>query len=135
MADLGRVEGQPGAHVPILASDDEREVVIAQIERAVGEGRLTAEEAGGRMAAVYAARHRSQLRGPVADLPPAVEGPGVLSWEELWEQTLWRARLLLDGPRAARPSPSQRRQAAMVVLATVAAAWTAVWVVLGVLAH
>ena len=123
------------ARPAVRASDSEREAVVARLHTAVGEGRLTADEAGDRIAAVYAARFRSELGAPVADLPEngtvplATSGP--LPWEVLWAQLLWRARVVLDGPAAARPTPRQQRLVA--VLAGLAVLWTTAWMLLGVL--
>jgi DUF1707 SHOCT-like domain len=111
------------------ASDAEREAVVARLHHAVGEGRLTADEAGDRIAAVYGARFRAELHGPVADLPAGGPAAGAPSWPELWAQLVWRARMVLDGPGAGRPTPGQQRLAA--VLLASAALWTALWVLLG----
>ncbi|HEY2191786.1 MAG TPA: DUF1707 domain-containing protein [Actinomycetospora sp.] len=125
----------------LRASDAEREAVVVRLHRAVGEGRLTAEEAGDRIAAVYDARFRAELACPVADLPATgapVPGPlswegrpweGPLSWQALWAQLLWRARTVLDGPGAACPTARQQRLVAL--LAGLAVLWTTIWVVLG----
>lgn len=135
----------------LRASDAEREAVVVRLHRAVGEGRLTAEEAGDRIATVYGARFRAELAGPVADLPATgapVAGPvlweglsweglswerrpweGPLTWQALWAQLLWRARTVLDGARAACPTPRQQRLVAL--LAGLAVLWTTIWVVLG----
>jgi hypothetical protein len=118
--------------VAVRASDAEREAVVARLQHAVGEGRLDADEAGQRIAAVYAARLRTELHEPVADLPASAGSPvGALSWEQLWTHLLWRARLVLDGPGAACPSAVARRQAALVLLGATAVLWTGVWVLLG----
>jgi hypothetical protein len=111
------------------ASDAEREAVVARLHHAVGEGRLTADEAGERIAAVYAARFRAELRAPLADLPTGGVAAGAPSWQELWAQLVWRARAVLDGPGAGRPTRVQQRLAA--VLLASAALWTAMWVLLG----
>lgn len=127
-----RSEGPP---VAVRASDAEREAVVARLQHAVGEGRLDADEAGQRIAAVYAARLRTELHDPVADLPSAA-GPavGALSWEELWTHLLWRARLVLVGSGAPYPGTAARRQAAVVLLGATAVLWTAVWMLLGAVA-
>jgi hypothetical protein len=127
---------RPSEPAVLRASDAEREAVVVRLHQAVGEGRLSADEAGDRIAAVYAARFRAELRGPVADLP-VTGGPasGPLSWDALWAQLLWRTRVVLDRPDAGFPSPSQRRQVAVALLAATAVAWTAIWVLLGLIAH
>jgi len=53
----------------IRASDAEREQVSAVLQRAAGEGRLTPEEAGERLAQASSARFRDELERLVADLP------------------------------------------------------------------
>lgn len=111
------------------ASDAEREAVVARLHHAVGEGRLTADEAGERIAAVYAARFRAELRAPLADLPAGGYAAAAPSWQELWAQLVWRARAVLDGPGTGRPTRVQQRLAAVLLAA--AALWTSMWVVLG----
>lgn len=53
----------------VLASDAEREHIVAQLNDAVGQGRLTLTEYSDRSAGVYASRKRSELAQFVADLP------------------------------------------------------------------
>ncbi|WP_018681557.1 DUF1707 SHOCT-like domain-containing protein [Actinokineospora enzanensis] len=53
----------------ILASTDERERVVAAVNQAVGEGRLTVAEADERTTAIYAVRYRDELLAHVSDLP------------------------------------------------------------------
>jgi uncharacterized protein DUF1707 len=122
----------PTPPTAVRASDAEREAVVARLHHAVGEGRLDVDEAGRRIAAVYAARLRAELHEPVADLP-ASDGPGSgpFSWAQLWTQLLWRARLVLDGPEAGCPTETARRHAATALLVATAVLWTAFWVVLG----
>jgi hypothetical protein len=54
---------------PILASDAERDDALQSISCAVGEGRLTLDEAVRRIDAVLRSRHRHQLTELVGDLP------------------------------------------------------------------
>jgi hypothetical protein len=54
----------------IRASDTEREQIAKLLQAAAGEGRLTPEEAGERLAQASSARYRDDLEGLVADLPP-----------------------------------------------------------------
>jgi hypothetical protein len=62
----------------IRASDAEREQVAKLLQTAAGEGRLTPEEAGDRLAQASAARFRDDLDQLVADLPSVThELPGV----------------------------------------------------------
>lgn len=120
----------------VRASDAEREAIVARLHQAVGEGRLSADEAGERIAAAYTARLRAELDGPVADLPrPGVPTSSPLPWDALWTQLLWRARVGLATTDAGRPTAAQRRQAAWALLAATAVAWTAIWMLLGVLAR
>lgn len=53
----------------VRASDAEREAVVARLGSAVGEGRLTLEEFGDRVSAVYAARTKGELVPYTQDLP------------------------------------------------------------------
>ena len=54
----------------IRASDTEREQISKLLQTAAGEGRLTPEEAGERLAEAQGARYRHELEQLVADLPP-----------------------------------------------------------------
>ncbi len=54
----------------VLASDAERQRVSDVIAAAMGEARLSLEEGGQRIEAVWQARHRHQLAALVSDLPP-----------------------------------------------------------------
>lgn len=54
----------------LRASDAERDAVVARLNAAVGEGRLTLEEFSERVEQVYLAKTRRELEPPVADLPP-----------------------------------------------------------------
>jgi hypothetical protein len=63
--------------VGIRASDAEREQVAKLLQTAVGDGRLTPEEAGDRLAQASAARFRDELERLVTDLPSVTrELPG-----------------------------------------------------------
>lgn len=53
----------------IRASDAEREQIAKLLQAAAGEGRLTPEEAGERLAQASAARYRHDLTALIADLP------------------------------------------------------------------
>ncbi|MEJ2852257.1 MULTISPECIES: DUF1707 SHOCT-like domain-containing protein [unclassified Saccharothrix] len=61
----------------VRVSDAERDAVAARLRDAVGEGRLTLAEAEDRIAAAYAAVHRSDLAPLTVDLPPP-PGPSPL---------------------------------------------------------
>ena len=56
----------------IRASDAEREQISKLLQAAAGEGRLTPDEAGERLAQAQDARYRHELEQLVADLPPAI---------------------------------------------------------------
>lgn len=63
-----RAEGMPQPELRV--SDAERELVIAELRRHTGEGRLTLDEFADRAGEVYAANTGSQLDRVTADLPP-----------------------------------------------------------------
>jgi hypothetical protein len=56
----------------VRASDAEREAVVAELNTAVGEGRLTLDEFSTRLSDAYAATTRGELEPLAADLPAAV---------------------------------------------------------------
>ena len=55
----------------IRASDAEREQISKLLQAAAGEGRLTPDEAGERLAEAQGAKYRHELEQLVTDLPPA----------------------------------------------------------------
>ena len=55
----------------VRASDAERELAVALLQRNFADGRLTQAELEERAGAAYAARTRAQLGDLTADLPPA----------------------------------------------------------------
>lgn len=57
----------------VLASDAERDEALQAISYAVGEGRLTLDEAKLRIEAVLHSRHRHELTEQVGDLPPRAQ--------------------------------------------------------------
>ena len=57
----------------VRASDAERERIAQILQGAAGEGRLSPEEAGERLAAASAATYREDLHRLIADLPVAQE--------------------------------------------------------------
>ena len=63
---------------PVLASNADRERVLARLADAHVEGRLTVEELDERVGAAHTARTVQELEAVVANLPapPAVPGPG-----------------------------------------------------------
>jgi hypothetical protein len=78
-------ESAPAPRTPenrVRASDAEREEYAAIVREAVGDGRLTLPEGDERLAQIYGARHREDLRPLIADLPHGQEasrrgyGPG-----------------------------------------------------------
>jgi hypothetical protein len=56
----------------IRASDAEREQIATLLQAAAGDGRLTPDEAGERLAEASSARYRDDLERLVADLPAVV---------------------------------------------------------------
>jgi hypothetical protein len=56
----------------VRVSDTEREAVVARLNTATGEGRLTLEEFGDRAGQAYAARTQGELARLVEDLPAVV---------------------------------------------------------------
>ena len=72
----------------IRASDAEREQFSKLLQAAAGEGRLTPDEAGERLAEAQSAKYRHELEQLVADLPPVARdtsrGPGRSVPRALW---------------------------------------------------
>ena len=68
----------------VRVSDREREAVVARLNAATGEGRLTLEEFGDRAALAYSARTQGDLVRLVEDLPAA---PAAVSASALAPQT------------------------------------------------
>ncbi|MGY1825625.1 DUF1707 domain-containing protein [Blastococcus sp. SYSU DS0541] len=77
----------PSRPPAVRVSDAERELVVAQLQTAVGEGRIDLDEFGQRAEAAYAAVTRAELDELVADLPldaaPRVQIVGQRPVEEL----------------------------------------------------
>jgi hypothetical protein len=72
-ASMSTDSARPSSRV--RASDAEREQYATVVREAVGEGRLTLDEGDERLAAIYAAKYRDELRPLVTDLPRAEETP------------------------------------------------------------
>ncbi len=64
-----------GPPLPVLASDRERDGALRSISFAVGEGRLSLEEAEQRIDSVLRSRHRHELSELLGDLPARPGGP------------------------------------------------------------
>jgi hypothetical protein len=107
----------------IRASDPEREQVVARLHAAVGEGRLSLDEAEERITAVYAVRYREDLTSVVGDLPAddmaTAAGDGPPLWSTLWKGAVWRGLRALHGHPVPRPTPPQSRAAALTMVAAV----------------
>src|SRR5262245_61968712 len=71
------MSGERGGEV-VRASDAERDAVVARLNAATTEGRLTLEEFSERAAAAYAALTTGELAPLVADLPAPVAGVAVV---------------------------------------------------------
>jgi len=78
-------ESAPAPRTPedrVRASDAEREEYATIVREAVGDGRLSLPEGDERLAQIYGARHREELRPLIADLPQGQDasrrgyGPG-----------------------------------------------------------
>ncbi|MGW5361228.1 DUF1707 SHOCT-like domain-containing protein [Actinopolymorpha pittospori] len=65
----------PSSASDILASDAEREAVVARLNAACGEGRLTLEEFSERLERSYTARTRGELQPLLRDLPAESSEP------------------------------------------------------------
>src|SRR4051794_38579330 len=84
----------------VRASDAEREEFAAMVREAVGEGRLSLAEGDERLATLYAAKFRDELRPLVTDLPsgrPAEVGPGSRGGRPFPGGRHWPGRRF-DGP-------------------------------------
>lgn len=57
----------------VRASDAEREEFAGMVREATGDGRLNLDEGDERLAQVYAAKYRDELRPLVADLPAGAQ--------------------------------------------------------------
>lgn len=60
---------------PVRASDAERERAAEILRAGYGDGRLARDEFDERLAAVYTAKTRADLRGLTSDLPSAAAAP------------------------------------------------------------
>jgi hypothetical protein len=79
--DEGTGIDRTGAGVARLrVSDAEREAVVARLNQATGEGRLTLEEFTDRVGAALSARTRGDLDVLVDDLPVAYRGPAPVTY-------------------------------------------------------
>ena len=102
----------------LRASDAEREATVARLHQALGDGFLDLDETDERVAAAYAARHRSELTPLTADIP---RHPGAVTaaptWSDVWTSAVWRSRITLLGDAPEQPTARQNRMAgALAVL-------------------
>jgi hypothetical protein len=72
------VAGDTTPYDQLRAGDADREVVVARLNKAFGEGRLELAELEERVAAAYAAKTMGELRGLTTDLPAEPAGRGGL---------------------------------------------------------
>jgi DUF1707 SHOCT-like domain len=70
---MNHIQTEPGA--PVRASDAERDQAAEILRAGYAEGRLTSAELDERLAAVYAAKTRGDLRDLTGDLPGAITAP------------------------------------------------------------
>jgi hypothetical protein len=68
------VSEQDSSGSGVRASDAERDAIVARLNQAVGEGRLTMDEFSGRLELAYAARTRGDLDPLLRDLPADAGG-------------------------------------------------------------
>jgi Domain of unknown function (DUF1707) len=68
---MSHIHAEPGASL-VRASDAERDQAAGLLRAAFAEGRLTRAELDERLAAVYAAKTRADLRDLTGDLPGAI---------------------------------------------------------------
>jgi hypothetical protein len=102
-------------HGALRCSDAERERTSAALHEAVGEGRLTLEEAEERLAEVYTARYDYELDALVHDLPRRGEDAG---WRLV--VALARQQLVDDvASLAGRDDGTARRQRLAIAAAAV----------------
>jgi hypothetical protein len=86
----------------IRASDAEREEFAQLVREATGDGRLSLDEGDERLAAVYAAKYRDELRPIVADLPTAPEPAGAAPHRDSRGQGRWEGPAPWDRHAAGR---------------------------------
>ncbi|MET7998083.1 DUF1707 domain-containing protein [Amycolatopsis sp. NPDC005232] len=103
------------ARESIRCSDTEREVTVAALQKAAGEGRLSLTEVEERTTAVYEARYRHDLDELLADLPPAAPTTGWRPVMALAGRQLATDFTVLTGRAGA--AASARRRAFLIVAA------------------
>ncbi|HEX8631802.1 MAG TPA: DUF1707 domain-containing protein [Catenuloplanes sp.] len=64
-------------NVELRASDDDRQRIVAMLQRHTAAGRLTLDEFSDRVAAAYTARTLGELATVTGDLPPEPPEPAV----------------------------------------------------------
>jgi len=74
VAAMAEPQPPPRPLPELRASDADREHAAEVVRKAAGVGRLTVEELGGRLDAIYAARTQGELEALVEDLTPAGAG-------------------------------------------------------------
>jgi hypothetical protein len=96
-------------------SDEERDAAAAAVHHAVGEGRLTLDEAEDRLERTYRARDREELDALTADLPPAPPPPPARTgWGAVWDAL--GAQLLVEAATVAGRQPAEPRRRALALL-------------------
>ncbi len=77
----------------LRASDDERDLALAELRRRYAEGRLSHDTFMSRVDAVLLARYRRELDSQLADLPQAGPAPMAgLAWDPRWRAVRWLAK-------------------------------------------
>lgn len=120
----------------VRASDAEREDTIARLHHALGEGRLDLAETDARVAAVYAARYRSELAPLLTDLPgspvvPVRAGTDAPAWSAIWVSAVWRARIALFAAGTQEQPPTARQCRIAAGVAVLAVVWMTACALLG----
>ena len=99
----------------MCCSDEERDAAAAAVHHAVGEGRLTLDEAEDRLERTYRARDREELDALTADLPPAPPPPPARTgWGAVWDAL--GAQLLVEAATVAGRQPAEPRRRALALL-------------------
>ena len=93
----GSTADTPTTPESLRASDAERDHAVSELRNEFAEGRLSHETFMYRMQSALDARHRGQLAGLFADLPPRRRGPGIPGILESPGKLMTRIRAMLRG--------------------------------------
>lgn len=130
--DDGGGSGRPAPTARMRASDAERAEVVAAVQRAGADGRLTLDEVDHRTAAAYSARFRDELDPLTVDLPASQPELPRAGWPGLWHGFLRQSRATLLGVAPEEGAVPGRRQEVLGALAVlVVLVWLALWILIG----